>query len=185
MVVEQIALDEAGQSVIEFLMLLPMLVGLTVLLVRINTAIQISIVDQQYGRAQTLFLTSNSPFYPSLGLQAGLIRDRTHQMVVGVSENPAPLGGKYVPFASTQLIARSKKARASDVAKEEPALRANVRIRNSVTLCTQSLFIESGKGGIQPILSLTPDLLHGAAPSPLGEETRFRNYCKGNLTYEQ
>ncbi len=43
---------ESGQSVLEFLLLIPLIVALTVLLVKMNAVIQVSIVNQQYARAQ-------------------------------------------------------------------------------------------------------------------------------------
>jgi hypothetical protein len=51
---------EAGQSLLEFLLMFPMLLALVIVLIRVNTAIQISIVNQQYARAQTFVLTSNA-----------------------------------------------------------------------------------------------------------------------------
>ncbi|MEO5970142.1 MAG: hypothetical protein ABIQ95_09460, partial [Bdellovibrionia bacterium] len=54
--------NNEGQSVIEFIFMLPLLIGMSTLLVNINTAIQMGIVNQQYARFQTLFLTFNSPF---------------------------------------------------------------------------------------------------------------------------
>src|SRR4051794_31601143 len=86
---------EEGQSMVEFLFMLPLLLGLAVLLVRISTAIQISIVDQQYARSQTLFLTYNSATYPRLGLQVSMQQKGLNQMVVGVSDNAA--SANYTP----------------------------------------------------------------------------------------
>ena len=60
--VKRLNLKEDGQSIVEFLVSLPLLVGLAVVLIRVNSAIQMSIVNQQYARAQTLNLTYNSPF---------------------------------------------------------------------------------------------------------------------------
>ena len=113
--------EESGQSVFEFLIVLPMLIGMTIILIRVNTAIQISIVDQQYARAQVLFLAFNSPFYPALDKQSSqLVANGTSQMMVGVSDNPAG-ASNYSPKATVQLIARSKANSGSDSPQEEPA----------------------------------------------------------------
>src|SRR5688500_8394742 len=96
--------EETGQSILEFLMMLPMLIGFCIMLMRVNMAIQISIVNQQYARAQTLFLTFNSPHYPSLERQVqDLTPNSMNQMLLGVSDNVAVAG--YTPKAPVQLIA--------------------------------------------------------------------------------
>jgi len=46
--------SERGQSVLEFVFMLPILLGLIVIMVRSNTVIQMSIVNQKYARAQAL-----------------------------------------------------------------------------------------------------------------------------------
>ena len=40
-------LGERGQSLLEFCLLLPVLLGLVTMMIRVNTAIQVSIVNQQ------------------------------------------------------------------------------------------------------------------------------------------
>jgi hypothetical protein len=180
-----VAENEEGQSIFEFMLMLPMLVGLSVILVRINSAIQSSIVNQKYARAQALFLTFNSAFYPRLEQQMSLINYGNNQMILGVSDNPAPVGeGEYLPKASTQLISRNKKMQASDAPKEEPNLRANVRVRNSVTLCTQTLFTASGQGGVMAILPLGGNPIQVVGRSTLNELTRFNNICGSSMKYE-
>jgi len=83
-----VAKNEEGQSLLEFLLVLPVLLGLVALMTRVNTAIQASLVYQQYARAQTTFLTFNSPVYPSLRLQASELNGKNYnQMTIGVSDN--------------------------------------------------------------------------------------------------
>ena len=96
---------ESGQSILEFLLMLPMLVGLVLILVRINTAIQVSIVNQQYARSHALWLNFNSAVYPQLALREGhLTANNDNQMVIGVSDNTAPQDGTtFTPVASTSL----------------------------------------------------------------------------------
>lgn len=132
--------SEEGQGVIELLLCFPLFVGLTILLARINTAIQMSIVDQQYARMQALFITYHSPFYPELSKRNWLVNTGSNQLILGVADNSFPSDGAgYNPKATEQLIARGRGRGGSNEPGVEPPLRGTVRIRNSVTLCTQNL----------------------------------------------
>lgn len=174
--------NDEGQSVIEFVLMLPMLLGLVVTLIRINTAIQISIVNQQYARAQILYLTFNSPFYPQISYQEKQANEGSNQMVVGVSENTADAQtGDYTPEASIQMITRSKRVNAPDTPGEEPDTRAKVRIRDTVTLCTRDYSL----GGNQPVPILPTQGGKAIGSSALGEQTRFTSYCGTKMGYEQ
>ncbi len=180
---------EQGQSILEFLILLPMLVGITMILIRINTAIQISIVNQQYARAQTLFLAYNSAFYPELSKHDRLISNSTNQMIVGVSDNSegSNQSGQtsYVPRATVQLVARTPRIVAPNQPQEEPTTRAKVRIRSTVTLCTPVISLSSGNGTGHAILAVTPRLrppFDAVGSSTLSEGSRF-NYCGSPIQY--
>ena len=150
---------ESGQSIVEFLLLLPAIVALTVVLFKVNTAIQISIVNQQYARAQALHISYNSPVYPYRGsgnlIQSQFVEKGYNRMVVGISDN-SPEGdedvaGEYIPEASVHMIARNKlKAGSPGQPKEEPAERGFVRVRTTVALCTPSHVISAGKGFVAP-----------------------------------
>jgi hypothetical protein len=169
--------DNKGQSIIEFIFMLPLLIGLSTLLVKINTAIQISIVNQQYARAAVFRLTENSPNYPALyrsggvttgvpdGPRVRLIEQGSNQMVVGVSDNPAGGSGDYSPIATQQMIARKPSLTTHNAPQDESATTMGwVRIRNSVTLCTASFVYSDG-----PFLS---------------ETTNFSNYCGSKIVYD-
>src|SRR5690606_10882360 len=82
--------DESGQSVLELLFMLPILVGMAVLLIRINMAIQVSINNQKYARAQTLYLTFNNSVYPVRDLFGGAAPP-FNRMEVGISEESPPI----------------------------------------------------------------------------------------------
>lgn len=182
--------DEDGQSIFEFLLMLPVLVGLTVILIRINSAIQVSIVNQRYARAHTLFLTFNHAFYPRLGQKQKLANIASNQMVLGVSDNVAPDGDEeYVPKASVQMIARNRRVQGSEAPREEPNLRTNVRIRNTVTLCTPTVWVpasNAGGGGSSgvPIIPVGGTPLKVVGRTALNEGTRFTNYCRSSMKYE-
>jgi hypothetical protein len=133
---------DSGQAMVEFLLLLPAMVILLVVMVRVNTAIQVSIVNQQYARAQALWLTFNSSIYPELrhrvkNFQTG--NKMSNQMVIGVSQNSFPdeeTDDVYQPEATVQNVSRLKTG-GNDDPQTEPDARSKVRIRTTVSLCTQ------------------------------------------------
>jgi hypothetical protein len=180
----RVAHGEQGQSLLEFLLMLPMMLGLIVIMSRVNTAIQASIVDQQYARMQTLWLTFNSPVYPKLGLQASELNGKNYnQMMIGVSDNEITSDSNQ-PIASTTMITRTpaQAADASNDPQTEPQTRGNVRIRNTVTLCTQANLV-----GGTPILNIS--VTNGSANLPtvavagaynLPENSQF-DYCRGMI----
>lgn len=173
---------ESGQSIVEFLLMLPMLVGLVLILVRVNTAIQISIVNQQYARSHALWLNFNSPVYPQLALrEPHLTAQQDNQMVIGVSDNVAPEdGSNFQPVASTSYVARKKGQ--ADSTDPESSKRANVRIRDTVTICTQSNVI-SGKAGLVPLMALDPKTFTAIGNIGLTEDPHQFNYCGSNMQY--
>ena len=190
MVVER----ESGQSLLEFLLMLPMMVGVTLLLVKVNSAIQVGIVNQQYARAQTLWLAFNSPVFPRAGLRQGQLDAKGYnQMLIGVSENAPPEGQEgFPPKATVMNVGRKRNAGGSDAAQEEPTVaqgRSKVRVRTTVALCTQPNVIDQG-GSVKPLLELK--CIAGCdAKNPLpkleatsnwriGEQTRFQ-YCRSPL----
>jgi hypothetical protein len=175
---------ESGQSVLEFLIMVPLLLGFVIILVRTNTVIQMSIVDQQYARAQVLFLAFNSASYPQVDRQANLASAGINQMTLGVSDNsPANGTEDYVPKASTYGISRDPNRTIADDAtpQDTPAQRIQVRVRNTATLCTPSLYLKNagGAGG-----STTPAPLPGALTSELKSSQAF-DYCGSTIQYEQ
>jgi hypothetical protein len=166
-------MNDEGQSVIEFIFMLPMLIGMSALLVNINTAIQIGIVNQQYARAQALNLTYSSPFYPALfhsdgsaGPRVLLIDEGANQMVLGVSDNFS--SGNYTPIATQQLVVRKPSLAPSNAPQDESAtLIGRVRIRNSVTLCTDNFTYATG-----------------SLSNPGSENTSFSKICGSGFTYD-
>lgn len=151
-----VAGNQGGQSVLEFLLLLPLLLGFAGLMVRMNQAIQVSIVNQKYARAQALFLTMNNREYPALYQRVpNLTASGYNQMFLGVSENPAPDANSDEPYNPEATVSRvSRKAGGgSDNAQEEPDERSRVRIRTTVALCTQPNVLMQGNRAV-PILPL-------------------------------
>jgi hypothetical protein len=101
---------------------------------------------------------------------SSLIGKQYSQMIIGVAENAAPKeGGDYEPKAASQNIARRKVAEGDD---PEGDLRALVRIRDTVTLCTQSNFVNGGAG-----LVALP--IYGGPPLADGSRQQFCNHPAG------
>lgn len=138
-------LGESGQSLLEFLFMLPVMVGLIIIMVRVNSAIQISIVNQKYSRAQALFLTYSSAYYPRRQLVAdNFIASGYNRMVIGVADKPISETDNRAE-ASTQIVVRDRAGVAGDgPSGQEPAERAVVRVRTTVALCTQTVALGPG-----------------------------------------
>jgi hypothetical protein len=86
-------------------------------------------------------------------------------MVTGVSNNADSGTGEYVPIATQQMIVRKKSLAPPNAPQDESATTMGwVRIRNSVTLCTQSFSYANGKS--------------------LNEGTNFSNYCRSAFSYD-
>lgn len=170
-----VAENESGQSVVEFLIVLPILLGLSVLLIRVNTAIQVSIVNQQYARAQTHFLTFNSSVYPSLRLRKfNMHANGFNQMMIGVSDKAIPEGQDTAPPEATVIqISNSKEYKGSDENQLEPEQRSRIRVRTTVTLCTQTEVV--GTKALVPL----DDELKSSGASILAEEQQLQaEYCR-------
>src|SRR5262249_48876225 len=130
----------------EFLFVLPLMMAVILLMIRSNTAIQMSIVDQKYARAQVLFLAGNSPEYP---LRQSIVTDLAgkgmNQLVVGVSEDK-PSSGTGADGtdtrASTYYIGRRPGGMGEQPdAGDDITRRVTIRIRNTVTLCLPQISI--------------------------------------------
>lgn len=172
-------LDEQGQSIIEFIFMMPVLLGLFTLMYRFNSAIQISIVNQRYQRAHLLSTNFNSPVYP----QRTLIHQRfasnehkTNQFIMGVSENTWSTNedgeeSDGVAVVMKQMIARSKNKMGPDPENEEPERRGRVRIRSTIAMCTQSNVV----GGTGKLAIRTPAALKE------GFQSNAFYYCGGPL----
>jgi len=157
-------LDEKGQSLLEFLFMLPLMIGLIVIMVRVNSAIQVSIVNQKYSRSMALSLAQNSPYYPRKELQAdNFIQSGYNRMVIGVADKPISDTDNRAE-ATTQLVVRDQViAGGEGAAQAEPVERALVRVRTTVSLCTHTI-------------ALAPGVVADA--STIGENSVFP-FCRG------
>ncbi len=143
---------ESGQSIVEFLIMLPIIVGLIVVLVRINTVIQVSIVNQQYARARALDMAYNNPYYPSAKMQTvGKMNEGYHQVVIGMTNKLIEDAGETPPPEPTRVaIIRKAKGAPKKNDDVEPDQTPVVPVRTTVTLCAPSRALVS-KGKPVPI----------------------------------
>ena len=157
-------LDSSGQSVMELLFMLPVIIAITVVMTRVNTAIQVSIVNQQYARAQAHWLAFNSAVYPELRLRTRDFMSANrgyNQLLLGISGDTPPADETiYNPSAMVYEITRNKQvdSGANTIQAEQVSTRGKVRIRTTVSLCTQANVIGQGKTAV-PLL-----VLNGKAP---------------------
>lgn len=167
----------SGQSVLEFCLMFPLLLGFTGMLLRFNTAIQISIVNQQYARIQALFLTYKSPDFPRLGLRHWLTEPLKNRLVVGVADNSFldPSASK-IAEPTIQNISSVKNA-GSDENQTEPELRSRVRIRDTVALCTGPHVIGVRGGGWVPALPLNGKYEAEGSYAPSDDNIAF-DFCR-------
>ncbi len=159
-----------GQSILEFLLLVPVMLGLTLLMFKVSTAIQMSIVNQKYSRAQIFQLAGNSPIYPDTKKRNQNFNPfGSSRMVIGVSEE-AIEGDGGQPEASTQVITRSRSAPlGEDDPQSEPKQRGKVRIRNTVEICTQLNTVKVNGAEL------------AVSSSSLGEGIERFDYCRGAI----
>ena len=131
--------NERGQSSIELLFFVPFLLGISTLLFKANSAIQVSLVHQKYARAQALFLAYNSPIYPERRFRTGDVLSTVgDQFTVGVSQNIVTNAQAHEPVAAVIQVSRLGKPQ-SELGNDQPGLeppeRGRVRIRTSVGPC--------------------------------------------------
>lgn len=139
--------SEAGQSLLEFVILIPIFVGLVIILIKVNTTIQMSIVNQKYARAQALAINQNSAFYPRRELvNSALAPAEISRMDIGVAENSyAEDRPNTVPEASQFAVSRPGQPIVGDQAGDpNPSMgRSRVRVRTNVALCSSRRYQDS------------------------------------------
>lgn len=164
--------------------MVPLMIGLSVLLVKVNQAIQMGIVNQQYARAQALFLTMGSPVYPRVGLRDKMAKLKYNQMLMGVQENSP--GTEEQGTRSLASIAKltDKPGGSIESGTDDVTERSEVRIRSTVTLCTQTNVVNVA-GGFKPVLELElvrRRLARAAGTWQLFEGSVF-DYCSSTMRY--
>jgi hypothetical protein len=172
---------QSGQSILEFLVTLPLMLGLVMLMIRVNTYIQMGVVNQQYARAQTLFVSGNGAEYPQRPLViTNLAKARYNQFVVAISDNEQSLDAdpNTPQLATTYHIVPPGAPVGNDNAQTEATQRGNLRVRSSVTLCLPMLV--SGGTPLRPINGF---IQPGAAAGP-GTSAQQFVYCSAPQPYD-
>ena len=143
---KRIRQSEEGQSVIEFMIMLPVFIAVVVLMVKSNSAVQMSIVNQQYARSQALWLARNSPYYPAKNHAENMYQTGSNRMVLGVSNNhfDDETTDRITPEAQVQTVVRAGKDIGDDGGGSEPSRRGKVRVRTTVAMCTHQITIDAG-----------------------------------------
>ena len=145
--------NKKGQSLLEVLILIPFLFMFVGLLYKVTMATQMAIVNTQYARSQIYVLTANSPEYPRLEFrwsQKMFASSKQDRMILGVAD-PLALSssdgqeGNLKPMPQTQKIGRNNPTVAGSSDRGEVSRRTEVRVRNTVGICTQLNAVAKGK----------------------------------------
>ena len=184
-IISNILNSNEGQGILEVVLVLPFLFTFVILLYKMNMASQMAINNAQIARSQMFQLTANSPEYPRLefrfkDLGAKWIHEEGHaRLVMGVSDKPANSNEEVAeiePIPQIQPVGRRGSTVKGSSDSGEVSLRNEVRVRNTVAICTQ--FNSATSGGKR--LDLTPAIMAqlGSARWPFGGNT----VCKYETT---
>lgn len=139
--------QEEGQSLIEFIMIIPLLMAFVWYIVHINLAINKSIVGQKHARSQLFLKMYNHRSGPVLSDFGNT--DRSH-FYIGVSgEVIQSAANPIAPVESLGLGPSPKKnPEANDGEGEAPlgTFRQRVRIRTAFGICTHRKQVPDGSG---------------------------------------
>ncbi|OFZ35312.1 MAG: hypothetical protein A2070_15340 [Bdellovibrionales bacterium GWC1_52_8] len=149
--------------------MLPMMVILTMLMIKINTVIQISLVNQKYSRSHALALAMNSPYFPGMALRTNdLTNIGYNQMIIGVSAIEILDGSP--PMSMNYSITRPGVQGSED--RMTPPERSKIRVRSTVSMCTQQNVLADGRP-ILPVQSPDRKVYTASGPYGLGEASKF------------
>jgi len=144
----EIIQNQKGQSLIEMVVAVPIFLGFVWILFQVNTAIQVSINNQQHSRGQMLHLAFNSPIFPELKFRvapAGMVENKTDLFIAGTSAEHVEDGTSTV-LATVVSVARDAKKVLGESTQSLPVgVRTNVRVRDTVAMCTQRNLAVAGK----------------------------------------
>jgi hypothetical protein len=124
-------LNQRGQSLIESLVLYPLVIGLLVLTIFVFQPIQTSIVSQRYVRAQLFQKTYNSCFYPNYRQANG--QSSTRDIIAGGNQIIMGMNAKVIP-PDTPLVTPVQPVTSIGLTSRQ--YQQPVHIRSTATLCT-------------------------------------------------
>lgn len=146
-----VKLGNEGQGLLELIFAVPVFIGFVWIFFKVNSAIQVSINNQQHSRGQILHLAFNSAVFPELKFRLGssgmASTGAPNQFTAGTSadhvEPDSPVNATVVS------LARSPAQEQGESIQSLPGqVRTNIRIRDTVTICTQKNDFDSNpKGG--------------------------------------
>jgi hypothetical protein len=137
--------EDSGQSLLEVVLVLPILFLFVGLLYKVNMAIQMAINNTQYARSQIYVLTSNSPEYPRYEIRFlwNLFGQNSQdRMVLGVADPEALAAAtanedSIEPLPQAVKIGRKQTTVKGSLERGEVELRNEIRVRNTAAICTQ------------------------------------------------
>lgn len=144
---KKIARDEGGQSMIEFIMLIPLIMAFVWYLVHVNMAINKSIVGQKHARSQ-LFLKLYNHRSGPVANEFG--RSERSHFYVGVSASPT--GASNTAVAPIESLGIGMNPTPNTAANDDPgdaepgSLRQRVRVRTAFGICTHRKRLKDGSG---------------------------------------
>lgn len=142
---------QLGQSLIEFAMLVPIIIGMLTLLRQIDMAINAAIVNERYARSTMHYLFFNNRWYPAMGFiphpsNGGYMS----RWWVGVDDKPnyKVEGGDVTPRAPVITIGRGNDGGEDAKTGQDLASvrkRKNVRIRSMAFTCLPFFGYKAGQ----------------------------------------
>lgn len=126
--------SNSGQSILEFAFLIPIFATILFLIIEVETAISMSIVNQKYSRNHMHFLFFNHRQYPQHDFVQKQKGDSMRRWWIGVDDNSTYNKlNNIVPKAPTQKIGKIKPSQDEQAGDVDE--RQNVRIRTMVFTC--------------------------------------------------
>lgn len=134
-----------GQSIVEFALLVPLIVGMLQLLIQVQNAISTAIVNQKYARSTLHFLAFNHRYYPERrfsknGGEGGYFGG----WWVGVDDNMGTGRGDIVPHAPERKIGLRPGDDEGQAEFPTVAARQKVRIRITSFICVPPMGPKDG-----------------------------------------
>lgn len=132
-----------GQTLLEFLIVLPLILVFIKITLKVNAASQISINNQKALHSKILDLASNSPFFPRIANhEVSFVKKNRNFMTIGMVAGPFDDANPATQIAPIHEISRDP---ATQAIKGPPGQEARsttgVRVRTSAGMCPQVIAI--------------------------------------------
>lgn len=143
--IKNIDLDESGQALIEFILLIPIVLMFVWYLVHVNLAINKSIVGQKHARSQLFLKMFNHRSGPMF---SEFSQSKRSHFYIGVSNKV--VAGEVRPEAPTEMLGVGPNPKLQKDMNDEPGepavntQRQRVRVRTVFGICTHRKRTPSG-----------------------------------------